>query len=117
MLSASPKVMPSKSYVDLELKSPGSEVIPWEYVSAARLRTVVEDDDCIGVMGSSDFFFLCDLAQTWLQFFIFQRNSKRFKQVRRVAVSPDLRYLYLFCVLYATDAVSSLSAGMNQSAD
>ena len=59
-LSASPKAMPDKSYVGLQLEVSGwGEAIPWEYVSATRLRMVLENDDRVGAMDPPDFFYCC----------------------------------------------------------
>ena len=96
--------MPSKSYVSIELVVGVRRSIPWEYARAARLRTVLDDDDRIDDRRTR-FFLPCGPARAWLSDFHLhlQRNSRRSKQFRRAAASPDLSYLYLFCVLHATD--------------
>ena len=93
--------MPGKSYVSLELIVGVRRAIPWEY--ASRPCTVLDDDDRIdarsarlfAVQSGSDLGFRFSSSSS--------KNLKRSKQVRRAAVSPDLSYMYLFCVLHATD--------------
>ena len=63
--------MPSKSYVSIELVVGVRRSIPWEYARAARLRTVLDDDDRIDARPTRFFFCLVVRLGPGFQIFIF----------------------------------------------
>ena len=76
--------MPSKSYVIIELVVGVRRSIPWEYARAARLRTVLDDDDRIDARPTR-FFALW--SGSGLAFRFSSSSSKKLKKVQTVQKS------------------------------